>query len=95
MKSLIKQRLLLLVIFMIGLFSLLIVQFYKIQIIDGEKWKKEAERQHYFIVKEPFVRGSFYSNTSIKKKHPQTLQALVVDIQKFHLHIDPNRSQKR
>lgn len=89
-----KKRLLGLMFVMMILFSFLIVQFYKIQIVEGEKWKKEAEKQHYFIVKEPFVRGSFFSNTSIKKKHPQSPQPFVVDIEKFHLHIDPKSIPK-
>ncbi|TXI42792.1 MAG: penicillin-binding protein 2 [Nitrosomonas sp.] len=71
------------------LFSLLVVQYYNVQILEGEKWARIAHRQHYFIVKEPFMRGTFYSNTSIKRGHPEEPQKLVVDIQKFHLHVDP------
>lgn len=71
-------------------FSLLIAQFYKIQIIEGDKWTREARRQHYFIVNEPFLRGTFFSNTSVKKKHPEEPQPFVIDIQKFHLHVDPD-----
>lgn len=72
------------------LFSLLISQFYRIQIIEGDKWTREARKQHFFIVREPFLRGTFYSNTSIKKAHPSSPQKLVFDIQKFHLYIDPD-----
>jgi cell division protein FtsI (penicillin-binding protein 3) len=83
------KRLFGLAIFLFLLFSLLISQFYRIQIVEGDKWSLEAHRQHFFVVKEPFLRGTFYSNTSIKKGHPETLQKLVFDIQKFHLYIDP------
>lgn len=79
-----------LALFIFGLFALLIIQFYKIQIIEGEQWTKQAERQHFFIVKEPFQRGIFYSNTAIKKFDIEPLQKYVIDIRKFHLYIDPD-----
>jgi cell division protein FtsI (penicillin-binding protein 3) len=85
-----QKRLAALAFFLVMLFSLLIAQFYKIQIVDGEKWTKIANRQHYFVVNEPFLRGRFISNTSIQRSHPETEQAFVVDILKFHLHIDPD-----
>lgn len=84
-----RKRLVILLLFIFFLMSLLIVQFYRIQIIQGEKWSEKAHRQHYFVVKEPAHRGTIYSNTSIKKGHPETPQKLVVDIQRFHLYIDP------
>lgn len=73
------------------LFTLLIVQFFKIQIIEGEKWTKHAKAQHQLVVLEPFKRGLFYSNTSIKKGHPETPLPFVIDVAKFHLYSDPNR----
>lgn len=72
------------------LFSFLIIQFFKIQIVEGEKWTREARKQHQFVISDPFHRGLFYSNTSIKKGHPETLQPLVVDVPKFHLFADPS-----
>lgn len=84
-----RTRLLALAIGLFFLFSLLIAQFYRIQIIEGTKWARVAKRQHFFIVKEPFLRGTFFSNTSIKKGHPNSAQAFVVDIQTFHLYVDP------
>lgn len=84
-----RKRLLILSLFIFALFSLLITQFYGIQIIDGANWKKIADRQHYFIVRDPFKRGVFISNTSIKKGHPETSQSFVIDVQKFHLYADP------
>jgi cell division protein FtsI (penicillin-binding protein 3) len=36
------------------------------------------------------MRGSFYSNTSIKQGHPGEEQPFVVDVPKFHLFIDPD-----
>ncbi|MBS0621168.1 MAG: penicillin-binding protein 2 [Verrucomicrobia bacterium] len=69
--------------------SLLIVQFFKIQILEGERWTKQAKAQHQLLVVEPFKRGLFYSNTSMKLGHPEMPQALVVDVPKFHLFADP------
>ncbi len=84
-----KLRLLFFAIGLFTLFALLIAYFFHIQIVEGEKWSKEARRQHYFVINEPFLRGTFYSNTSIKRGHPETPQKLVIDIEKFHLFVDP------
>jgi len=71
------------------LFCLLIVQFYRIQIVDGDKWTKKAQAQHQLTLIEPFQRGTFYSNTSLKMGHPEAPRALVTDVPKFHLFVDP------
>ena len=71
------------------LFSLLIAQFYRIQILEGNKWAFQAKKQHFFLIKEPFVRGSFYSNPSARKGHPGEPQRFVIDVPKFHLYVDP------
>lgn len=84
-----RKGLLFLSLFMIALFCFLIIQFFRIQIIEGEKWTREARKQHFFSVKEPFLRGTFYSNTSIKRGHPEKPQPFAMDILKFHLYIDP------
>lgn len=83
-----RKRLLILALFICALFTLLIGQFYRIQIIEGDKWTKEADKQHFLVIKEPFMRGIFISNTSIKKGHPETPQNFVIDVQKFHLNAD-------
>ncbi len=72
-----------------ALLSLLVAQFFKIQIIDGNKWAEVARRQHFFTVKEPFLRGTFWSNTEVRKGHPEKPQKFVLEIQKHHLYIDP------
>jgi cell division protein FtsI (penicillin-binding protein 3) len=84
-----KRRALGIATFIFFLFSLLIAQFFNIQILEGEKWLQVAHRQHYFIVKEPFKRGTFYSNGNVKKGHPGESQRFVIDIPKFHLYTDP------
>lgn len=85
-----NKRLIGLAIAIFFLFSVLIAQFFRIQVIEGEKWSKKALKQHFFIVSEPFMRGSFYSNTTVKKNHPEKEQPFVIDIQKFHLYVDPD-----
>ncbi len=84
-----RKRLVFISLGIFSFFAILIAQFYRIQILEGDKWTKEAKRQHFFIVKEPFLRGTFFSNASIKRGHPETPQRFVIDIQKFHLYIDP------
>ena len=71
------------------LFCLLIIQFYRIQIIEGDKWTKKAQAQHQLAIIEPFKRGTFYSNTTLKKGHPEGVKPLVSDVPKFHLFVDP------
>jgi cell division protein FtsI (penicillin-binding protein 3) len=70
-------------------FALLIIQFYRIQIVDEDYWSRKAERQHYFTISEPFRRGVFYSNTSLQSHQEEKKQPFVVDIKKYHLYIDP------
>jgi cell division protein FtsI (penicillin-binding protein 3) len=72
-----------------ALFSFLVVQFYQLQVVQHDKWTKLAEAQHTGLVREPFRRGTFWSNTSIKRCHPEIPQPLVRDVPKWHLHIDP------
>ncbi|MBS0603865.1 MAG: penicillin-binding protein 2 [Verrucomicrobia bacterium] len=85
-----RKRLVWVSLFVFALFSLLIVQFFRIQIIEGEKWTRQAKAQHQLVVTEPFKRGLFYSNTALKLGHPETPQAFVIDVPKFHLYADPN-----
>ncbi len=84
-----KHRLLWIALFIFLFFSLLVTQFYHIQILEGKKWAAQAQKQHFFIVKEPFIRGTFYSNPYVKKGHPAEPQRLVIDVPKFHLYADP------
>lgn len=65
------------------------MQFFRIQIMEGERWTRTAEGQHLFYVEEPFERGIFLANNSLKKGLLTPEQALVIDVQKFHLHADP------
>ncbi len=85
-----RKRLCLVAVSLSMFFCLLIIRFYQIQIIEGDKWAAAAVAQHQYISTIPCMRGSFYSNTSIKKGHPGEAQPFVVDVPKFHLFIDPN-----
>lgn len=83
------RPLVLVFLFVFFLFALLIVQFFKVQIIEGDKWTEQALSQHQMVVKDPFKRGLFYSNVEVKKGHPQRPQPFVIDVPKFHLYVDP------
>jgi cell division protein FtsI (penicillin-binding protein 3) len=85
-----KSRLVWIAVFLSTLFCLLVIRFYQIQIVEGDKWTDEALKQHQSVWEEPFMRGSFYSNTSIKEGHPEEPQPFVIDVPKFHLFIDPD-----
>lgn len=90
-----RIRLVFLAAFIGILFCSLIVRFYQIQILQGSYWTKLALNQHQFVVTEPFKRGCFFSNTTVKKGHPEEDIAFVVDVQKFHLFIDPDSIPER
>ncbi len=85
-----RKRLVAIAVGLSALFCLVLVRFYQIQIVQHEQWKECALAQHQHIVTEPFLRGSFFSNTSIKQGHPEDPQPFVVDVQKFHLFVDPD-----
>jgi len=85
-----RKRLVSIAVFFSLLFCLLIFRFYQIQIVQGEEWTQAALGQHQAIEQVPFMRGSFYSNTSIKKGHPEDEQPFVMDVLKYHLFIDPD-----
>ena len=84
------KRLVVVAVFLSLLFCALIIRFYQIQIVEGDKWTQVALSQHQYVVTEPFMRGSFYSNTSIKTGHPEEDIPFVVDVPKFHLFVDPD-----
>lgn len=77
------------------LFFSLIGRFYVIQILEQEKWTRIALSQHQYEVLIPFMRGSFYSNPSVKQGHPEEEQPFVIDVPKFHLFIDPESIPKQ
>ncbi len=83
------RRLIAIALVLFILFSLLIIQFYKIQILEHAKWTRMAALQHKSVVIEPGKRGIFYSNTSLRKGHPDKPQPFVIDVPKFHLYADP------
>jgi cell division protein FtsI (penicillin-binding protein 3) len=84
-----KRRLVGVFVLLFAAFSLLVVQFYQLQIVEGDKWRRAAESQHQLAVTIPFKRGLFYSNAAIREGHPDLPQPFVVDVPKFHLHADP------
>lgn len=85
-----RKRLVAVAVFFSILFCLLVIRFYQIQIVQHDRWTKVALAQHQYVAPIPFMRGSFYSNTSIRQGHPEDEQPFVVDVQKYHLYIDPD-----
>ncbi len=77
-----------------ALFALLVVQFFRVQIIQGEKWQKVARSQHQLVVKEPFKRGKFFANMSLLPTSRDKKQPLVIDIPMVHLFADPYQIPK-
>jgi len=84
-----QRRLIGVALFLLLLFSFLIVQFFRLQIVQHEKWDKQALSQHTGVVMEPYKRGVFYANTDLKPGHPTKKVPLVIDVPKFHLFVDP------
>lgn len=86
-----RSRLIAVLITTFALFSLLIVRYFQIQVVEQEKWSRHAFAQHSTLVDIPFRRGTFFSNTEVKNHHYEENQPLALDVVKFHLHIDPSQ----
>jgi cell division protein FtsI (penicillin-binding protein 3) len=84
-----RKPLLFISFFIFFLFCLLIMQFYKVQIVEGNKWLKKGLLQHQKVVIEPAMRGRFFSNSSIQPHHVGGPVLFVTDVPKHHLFIDP------
>lgn len=85
-----RKKLVVVAVSIFILFGILLVQFFKIQVLEGEKWAQKARAQHQIIVSEAFKRGVFYSNGHLSKIHNDPSEALVVDLPMFHLYLDPD-----
>ena len=83
------RRVLFLASFLLLLFCFIVMQFYKLQIIEGDKWARQAKAQHQFFVVEPFKRGRFFSNSDLKEGHTEKSVPLVFDVKRYHLYVDP------
>lgn len=84
-----SRRLVTLSLCLFAFFCFIIVQFYQLQIVEGEKWSLLAKKQHHFSISEPFKRGRFLGNQDLKKAHIQEEKVLVCDVKRYHLYIDP------
>ena len=69
--------------FLIG-FAALFLQFFKLQVLENEKWEKTAVGQHYFTVETPAKRGTIYASPRFGEPLP-----LSVDVEVFDLYADP------
>lgn len=84
-----KKQLMIVCVSIFAVLSLLLTRFYTLQVVENAKWNQIANGQHYFCVREPFLRGTFFSNTSLRPHHPEDPQRLVVEVRKVHLYVDP------
>ena len=84
-----KMRLMALVFFLFFLFSLILGQFFKLQILEQKKWQACADGQHYLITYEHPKRGVFYVDNVIQKGTVNEKLPLVLDMPIFSLCIDP------
>ncbi len=85
-----RKRLFFAATFLSLLFCSLILRFYQIQIVQHKRWKSVALAQHQFVESEPFMRGCFYSNPTVRQGHPEEPVPFVIDVPKHHLFIDPD-----
>lgn len=84
-----KKRVLIVACTTFSLFALLMVHYFKIQIVERKRWTKAALCQHEFLVTTPARRGTFYSNTTLQKGNHESSVPFVFDVTKFHLFVDP------
>lgn len=84
-----RKKLAYVAFFLFSLFGFLIIQFFKLQVLEEEKWVQKAKAQHQFIVSEPFKRGVFYSSEKLASSHDDESKPFVIDLPVFHLFIDP------
>jgi len=84
-----SRRLVTLSLFVLLLFCFIIVQFYQLQIVEGDKWSRLAKQQHHFSISEPFKRGRFLGNHELKENHVAEERVLVCDVKRYHLYVDP------
>ena len=84
-----RKKLAYVAFFLLCLFGFLIIQFFKLQVLEEPKWIQKARAQHQFVVTEPFKRGVFYSNGNLSSTHDDEMTPFVVDLPIFHLYIDP------
>jgi len=84
-----SRRLVMLSLCLLLLFCFIIIQFYNLQIMQGEKWTRLAKQQHHFCIDEPFKRGRFFGNHELKEGHDGEKHLLVCDVKHYHLFADP------
>jgi cell division protein FtsI (penicillin-binding protein 3) len=71
-------------------FAVVLLQFFRLQIVQHEDWAAKARRQHEILVAEHAPRGRFFANTSVLAAHSLEPVPLVHDVSKYHLWLDPS-----
>jgi cell division protein FtsI (penicillin-binding protein 3) len=70
-------------------FGAVLVQYYRLQIMQHEQWSAKARRQHEIIVQQHAPRGRFFANSCALAAHPTEPVPLVHDVSKYHVWLDP------
>lgn len=83
-----RKRVLVVALFIFSLFSLLLIQYYKIQCIEYAKWSGFAAKQHELVVPQVAKRGGFYGKVR-RIGLGEYSQPFVYDLVKHHLFADP------
>lgn len=84
-----RKRIFIIALGLILLFSIAAGRYWYIQVSQKNIWTKRADMQQHRLVQEGFRRGSFFANTSLIEHQRADAQPFVVDVQKYHLYIDP------
>lgn len=84
-----RKRIFIIALGLILLFSIAAGRYWYIQVSQTNVWTKRANMQQHRLVQEGFRRGSFFANTSLIEHQRADAQPFVVDVQKYHLYIDP------
>ena len=75
-----KRRLLFLVLSVLFIFIVLVLQLFKLQVLEWNKWKEEGERQYKSELVEKAKRGKIYTSDG---------DVLAFDVEVYEIVLDP------
>jgi cell division protein FtsI (penicillin-binding protein 3) len=84
-----KKRIYAIALGLFLLFSIAAGRYWYIQVSEEGLWTKRADRQQHRVVQEGFRRGTIFANSALIPHRVADPQPLVIDVQKYHLYIDP------
>lgn len=84
-----RIRLIVLGIWSLFAFSVILVRFYFLQVIERDKWLSIANRQHRILLSESGKRGTFFAHNSLCNNSSEEDKPLAMDVLSYSLIIDP------